>query len=117
NAMTYPDKTVYPVASENDKDFFNLQDVYLDAVFNPRVLNKEEIFLQEGKSIKIDEDGKFSVSGVVYNEMKGAITNPDTHIINEINKYLYKDSCYQYISGGNPYDISKLSYEEFLESF
>ncbi|MDU2202599.1 MAG: insulinase family protein, partial [Anaerococcus hydrogenalis] len=117
NAMTYPDKTVYPVASENDKDFFNLQDVYLDAVFNPRVLNKEEIFLQEGKSIKIDEDGKFSVSGVVYNEMKGAITNPDTHIINEINRYLYKDSCYQYISGGNPYDISKLSYEEFLDYY
>lgn len=117
NAMTYPDKTVYPVASENDKDFFNLQDVYLDAVFNPRVLNKEEIFLQEGKSIKIYEDGKFSVSGVVYNEMKGAITNPDTHIINEINKYLYKDSCYQYISGGNPYDISKLSYEEFLDYY
>ncbi len=117
NAMTYPDKTVYPVASENDKDFFNLQDVYLDAVFNPRVLNKEEIFLQEGKSIKIDENGKFSVSGVVYNEMKGAITNPDTIIINEINKYLYKDSCYQYVSGGNPYDISKLTYEEFLDFY
>lgn len=117
NAMTYPDKTVYPVASENDKDFFNLQDVYLDAVFNPRVLNKEEVFLQEGKSIKIDENGKFSVSGVVYNEMKGAITNPDTIIINEINKYLYKDSCYQYVSGGNPYDISKLTYEEFLDFY
>lgn len=117
NAMTYPDKTVYPVASENDKDFFNLQDVYLDAVFNPRVLNKEEIFLQEGKSIKIVENGKFSVSGVVYNEMKGAITNPDTIIVNEINKYLYKDSCYQYVSGGNPYDISKLSYEEFLDFY
>lgn len=117
NAMTYPDKTVYPVASENDKDFFNLQDVYLDAVFNPRVLNKEEIFLQEGKSIKIDEDENFSVSGVVYNEMKGATTNPDTIIINEINKYLYKNSCYQYVSGGNPYDISKLSYEEFLDYY
>ncbi|WP_311370474.1 insulinase family protein [Anaerococcus hydrogenalis] len=117
NAMTYPDKTVYPVASENDKDFFNLQDVYLDAVFNPRVLDKEEIFLQEGKSIKIDEDGNFSVSGVVYNEMKGATTNPDTIIINEINKYLYKNSCYQYVSGGNPYDISKLSYGEFLDYY
>ena len=117
NAMTYPDKTVYPVASENDKDFFNLQDVYLDAVFNPRVLNKEEIFLQEGKSIKIDENGKFSVSGVVYNEMKGATTNPDTIIVNEINKYLYKNSCYQYVSGGNPYDISKLTYDEFLDFY
>lgn len=117
NAMTYPDKTVYPVASENDKDFFNLQDVYLDAVFNPKVLGKEEIFLQEGKSIKIDENGKFSVSGVVYNEMKGATTNPDTIILNEINKYLYKDSCYQYVSGGNPYDISKLTYDEFLDFY
>lgn len=117
NAMTYPDKTVYPVASENDKDFFNLQDVYLDAVFNPKVLGKEEIFLQEGRSIKIDKDGKFSVSGVVYNEMKGATTNPDTIIVNEINKYLYKDSCYQYVSGGNPYDISKLTYDEFLDFY
>ena len=117
NAMTYPDKTVYPVASENDKDFFNLQDVYLDAVFNPKVLGKEEIFLQEGKSIKIDENGKFSVSGVVYNEMKGATTNPDTIIVNEINKYLYKNSCYEYVSGGNTYDISKLSYEEFLDFY
>lgn len=114
NAMTYPDKTVYPVSSENDKDFFNLQDVYLDAVFFPKVLEREEIFLQEGRNIKIDEDGKFSISGVVYNEMKGALTNPDTILVNHINKYLYKNSCYEYISGGNPSDIANLSYEEFI---
>lgn len=117
NAMTYPDKTVYPVASENDKDFFNLQDVYLDAVFNPRVLEKEEIFLQEGRNFKFDDEGKLTVSGVVYNEMKGAMTNPDTILVNHINKYLYKGSTYEYISGGNPYDISKLSYDEFLDFY
>ncbi|MDY3005554.1 insulinase family protein [Anaerococcus porci] len=117
NAMTFPDKTVYPVASENEKDFFNLQDVYLDAVFNPRVLEKEEIFLQEGRNYRFNEDRELEVSGVVYNEMKGAMTNPDTIIVNHINKYLYKDSCYEYISGGNPYDIAKLTYDEFVDYY
>lgn len=117
NAMTYPDKTVYPVSSENDKDFFNLQDVYLDAVFNPMVLKKEEIFLQEGRNYKIKDGGDLDVSGVVYNEMKGAITNPDTIVLNHINKYLYKDSPYQYVSGGDPKEIVKLSYNEFIDYY
>ena len=117
NAMTYPDKTVYPVSSENDKDFFNLQDVYLDAVFNPRVLEKEEIFLQEGRNYKIKDDGDLDVSGVVYNEMKGAMTSPDTIVLNHINKYLYKDSPYEYVSGGDPKEIVKLSYDEFIDYY
>ena len=117
NAMTYPDKTVYPVSSENDKDFFNLTDVYLDAVFNPRVLEKEEIFLQEGWHYEIEEDGKLGISGVVYNEMKGSLTDPDTIVYNEITKHLYKGSTYEYISGGDPYEIYKLSYEEFLDFY
>lgn len=117
NAMTFPDKTVYPVSSENDKDFFNLTDVYLDAVFNPRVLEKEEIFMQEGWHYELKDDGKLGISGVVYNEMKGALTDPDTIVYNEINKYLYKDSPYEYISGGDPYEIPKISYEEFIDFY
>lgn len=117
NAMTYPDKTVYPVSSENDKDFYNLTDVYLDAVFNPRILEKEEIFLQEGWHYEIKEDGSLDISGVVYNEMKGALTDPDTLIYNDLIAYLYKGSPYQYVSGGDPFEIPKLSYDEFLDFY
>src|SRR5699024_6637426 len=101
----------------NDKDFFNLTDVYLDADFNPRVLEKEEIFLQEGWHYEIEDDGKLDISGVVYNEMKGSLTDPDTIVYNEITKHLYKGSTYEYISGGDPYEIYKLSYEEFLDFY
>lgn len=117
NAMTYPDKTIYPVSSENDKDFFNLTDVYLDAVFNPRVLEKKEIFMQEGWHYKIDDNNNLDISGVVYNEMKGALTDPDTMIYNDIVKNLYKNSPYEYISGGDPYEIPKISYEEFVDFY
>lgn len=117
NAMTYPDKTIYPVSSENDKDFFNLTDVYLDAVFNPRVIEKEEIFMQEGWHYEIDKDNNLDISGVVYNEMKGALTDSDTIIYNDIIKYLYKNSPYEFISGGDPYEIPKITYDEFVDFY
>lgn len=116
NAMTYPDKTCYPVASRNAKDFKNLVDVYLDAVFNPIVYKKKNIFYQEGWHYEIknvDDDIKYN--GVVYNEMKGAYSSIYTIIFDELFKYLYPDTTYSYSSGGNPYNIPDLTYEKFLE--
>ncbi len=113
NAMTYPDKTVYPVSSENDKDFFNLTDVYLDAVFNPLVTSKKEILDQEGWHYVMDEDKITGISGVVYNEMKGALTDPDEIVYDDYISYLYKNSPYQYQSGGDPAEIYKLDFKEF----
>ncbi|WP_297811707.1 insulinase family protein [uncultured Finegoldia sp.] len=116
NAMTYPDKTCYPVASRNAKDFKNLVDVYLDAVFNPIVYKKKNIFYQEGwhyEIKKVDDDIKYN--GVVYNEMKGAYSSIYTIIFDELFKYLYPDTTYSYSSGGNPYNIPDLTYEKFLE--
>ena len=117
NAMTYPDKTLYPVSSENDKDFFNLTDVYLDAVFNPAVINKKEILDQEGWHYEMDADKVSGISGVVYNEMKGALTDPEELIYNDIISHLYKNSPYQYESGGDPGEIYKLTFEEFKEFY
>ena len=117
NAMTYPDKTVYPVSSENDKDFYNLTDVYLDAVFNPAVRHKREILDQEGWHYEIENDKITGVSGVVYNEMKGALTDPDELVYNDFVSYLYKNSPYEYESGGDPYEIYKLSYDEFVDFY
>ena len=88
NAMTYPDKTVYPVSSENDKDFFNLTDVYLDAVFNPQVINKKEILDQEGWHYNMKDNKITGISGVVYNEMKGALTDPEEIVYNDLISYL-----------------------------
>lgn len=117
NAMTYPDKTVYPVSSENEKDFNNLVDVYLDAVFNPLVLEKKEILDQEGWHYEL-KDGKVKgISGVVYNEMKGALSDPESLIYNDIKELLYKGSCYEYESGGNPDFIGDLTYDEFLDFY
>lgn len=113
NAMTYPDKTVYPVSSENNKDFFNLTDVYLDAVFNPLVTNKKEILDQEGWHYVMDKDKITGISGVVYNEMKGALTDPDEIVYDDFISYLYKNSPYQYQSGGDPAEIYKLDFKEF----
>lgn len=116
NAITYPDKTCYPVASRNDKDFKNLVDVYLDAVFNPIVYEKENIFYQEGWHYElknIDDDIKYN--GVVYNEMKGSYSSIYTIIFDELYKYLYPDTTYSYSSGGDPYHIPDLTYEKFLE--
>ncbi|WP_394019075.1 insulinase family protein [Anaerococcus cruorum] len=117
NAMTYPDKTVYPVSSENDKDFYNLTDVYLDAVFNPSVRHKREILDQEGWHYEMDKDKITGISGVVYNEMKGALTDPDEIVYDDFVSYLYKNSPYEYESGGDPADIYKISYDEFLDFY
>lgn len=117
NAMTYPDKTVYPVSSENEKDFNNLVDVYLDAVFNPLVLEKKEILDQEGWHYELEDDKVTGISGVVYNEMKGALSDPESLIYNDIKELLYKGSCYEYESGGNPDFIGDLTYDEFLDFY
>ena len=117
NAMTYPDKTVYPVSSENDKDFYNLTDVYLDAVFNPTVRHKREILDQEGWHYEMDNDKITGISGVVYNEMKGALTDPDEIVYDNFISYLYKNSPYEYESGGDPADIYKISYDEFVDFY
>ena len=94
NAMTYPDKTVYPVASRNEKDFLNLMDVYLDAVLYPNIYKYKEIFMQEGWHYEIDEeDKKLKINGVVYNEMKGAYSSPDSVLFRKIPNVLYPDTC------------------------
>lgn len=116
NAMTYPDKTIYPVASTNDKDFHNLMDVYLDSVFHPNVYKREEIFCQEGVTYSLEsEDGELTYNGVVYNEMKGAFSSPDDVIERVIAESLYPDTCYGVESGGNPDYIPELTYEKFLD--
>lgn len=117
NAMTYPDKTVFPVSSENDKDFRNLVDVYTDAVFAPLVVDKKQILDQEGWHYDIDGDQVVGISGVVYNEMKGALSDPESIIDNDINSYLYKNSPYQYESGGDPRFIKDLTFEEFQKFY
>ena len=114
NAMTYPDKTVYPVASCNDTDFQNLMDVYMDAVFYPNIYKYEEIFRQEGWHYEMeDADAPLTLNGVVYNEMKGAFSSPDDVLSREILNSLYPDNAYQFESGGDPKVIPELTYEEF----
>lgn len=116
NAMTYPDKTVYPVASCNDKDFQNLMHVYMDAVFYPNIYQHDEIFRQEGWSYKLDEaNGKLEYNGVVYNEMKGAFSSPDGVLDRMILNSLFPDTSYAYESGGDPEVIPELTYEQFLD--
>ena len=116
NAMTSSMKTMYPVASCNDTDFKNLMDVYLDAVFHPNIYKHKEIFLQEGWSYKLDNiDGELTISGVVYNEMKGAFSSPDSVLYRYIRHTIFPDNEYSYESGGDPQYIPELSYEEFLD--
>ncbi|MCF6464867.1 insulinase family protein [Clostridium sp. Cult2] len=116
NAMTFSDKTLYPVASRNEKDFFNLMDVYLDAVFYPQIYEIPEIFMQEGWHHEIfNEEDSIRYKGVVYNEMQGAYSSPERILGENIGKSLYPDTCYQYSSGGNPDVIPELSYEAFLD--
>ena len=113
NAMTYPDRTVYPVASCNHQDFANLMDVYLDAVFNP--LLSENTFLQEGWHYDINpETSELSYSGVVYNEMLGSYSDPENVLMDELHKILFPDSVYGHSSGGDPDYIPNLSYAEFV---
>ncbi len=116
NAMTYPDRTVYPVASRNQQDFINLMDVYLDAVFNPLI--NEDTFLQEGWHYAINpEGGDLTYSGVVYNEMLGAYSDPENLLMDEIGRALFPDSIYGKSSGGDPKHIPQLTYPKFIEFY
>ncbi|MBE5063586.1 insulinase family protein [Lachnospiraceae bacterium DSM 108991] len=118
NAFTFPDKTMYPVSSRNQKDFLNLMDVYLDAVLHPLCLEREEIFRQEGWHYELDSpEGELSCNGVVYNEMKGMYASPDTLIDSALNRALFPDNCYQFQSGGDPACIPALTYEEYRAQY
>lgn len=113
NAMTYPDKTCYPVASQNVKDFYNLIDVYLDAVFYPKIT--QPIFQQEGWHFEIgDEKHLLTYKGVVFNEMKGAYSSPDSLLAEYSQQSLFPDNTYGFDSGGDPVEIPNLTYEQFL---
>lgn len=128
NAMTFPDKTLYPVASTNEQDLFNLMDVYLDAVFHPQIYVKPTIFEQEGWHHELlveDADGTLgdltadntvlTYNGVVYNEMKGALSDPTAVLFNDVQQALFPDTCYGFESGGTPQSIPTLTYENFLD--
>ena len=114
NAMTYPDKTVYPVSTRNDKDLLNLMDIYLDAVFHPAIYSNRSIFRQEGWHYEDEGDGNYSYQGVVLNEMKGAFASPDSLMEDSIMKMLFPDNCYGFVSGGDPECIPDLTYEQFI---
>lgn len=115
NAMTYPDKTLYPVASVNDKDFQNIMDVYLDAVFYPRTYSNEKIFRQEGWHYEMSSpEDELKINGVVYNEMKGVFSSPDELLENAQTASLFPDNTYGLNSGGDPDCIPDLTYEDFL---
>ena len=132
NAMTYPDKTIYPVATTNEQDLYNLMDVYLDAVFNPAIYTKPTIFEQEGWHYELDlpegaEDagngssaslrkGTLRYNGVVFNEMKGALSDPMSVLDDAVNAALYPDTAYAHESGGDPRAIPALTYEQFLDT-
>lgn len=118
NAMTYPDKTLYPIASYNDKDFKNLMDVYMDAVFHPNILKCTEIFRQEGWHYELEEkDAPLTINGVVYNEMKGAYSSPEEMLQTAISKALFPDNAYGKDSGGNPNHIPELTYEAYIDFY
>ncbi|NLB40809.1 MAG: insulinase family protein, partial [Clostridiales bacterium] len=115
NAMTYPDKTVYPIASRNDKDFVNLMDVYLDAVFYPNIYDQPETLMQEGWHYELENmDKPLTYKGVVYNEMKGAFSSPEQVLFRKIQESLYPDTPYANESGGDPDYIPDLTQEDFL---
>ncbi len=116
NAMTYPDKTVYPVASCNDQDFKNLMDVYMDAVLHPNIYQEKNIFRQEGWHYELDDpEGELTLNGVVYSEMKGEYSSPDSVAERELQRSLYPDTPYSYDSGGDPDVIPDLTYEDYLD--
>ena len=142
NAMTYPDKTIYPVATTNEQDLYNLMDVYLDAVFNPAIYTKPTIFEQEGWHYELDlpegvegegcngdagevdfeacpkklREGTLHYNGVVFNEMKGALSDPMSVLDDAVNAVLYPDTAYAHESGGDPRAIPALTYEQFLDT-
>ena len=114
NAMTYSDRTCYPVASRNDKDFYNLVDVYLDAVFNPNAVKEERIFRQEGWRYEVDGEGEIGYNGVVYSEMKGVYSSADSIAAYHNARLLFPGGTYSYDSGGHPDAITDLTYEDFV---
>ena len=117
NAITFPDKTCYPVSSRNWKDFLNLMRVYMDAVLHPLIYSRPEIFEQEGWHYELpDGAGNPIYKGVVFNEMKGSLSSPDAILENELARRLYPDTCYRFVSGGDPAHIPDLTYEKFLDS-
>ncbi len=120
NAMTFPDKTMYPVASTNERDLMNLMDVYLDAVFNPAIYAKPAIFEQEGWHYEVEnrgeEDERLAFNGVVFNEMKGALSDPDSVLYDALSAALFPDTTYRFESGGTPEAIPTLTYEGFLDN-
>lgn len=116
NAMTSADFTMYPVASRNRKDFFNLMNVYLDAVFHPRIYQDKRIFLQEGWRLELGKpDGELAYNGIVYNEMKGAFSSPSRVLDFIVSRALFPDNTYGHSSGGYPDNIPELGYEQFLQ--
>lgn len=116
NAMTFPDKTFYPVSSTNEKDFLNLMRVYLDAVFHPLIYSRPEIFRQEGWHYEFDENGNPNYKGVVFNEMKGAFADAGLLMESAMSRALFPDTSYRFVSGGDPEKIPNLTYDEFLDS-
>ncbi|MGL5346237.1 MAG: insulinase family protein [Peptostreptococcaceae bacterium] len=117
NAMTFSDKTVYPIASKNEKDFFNLMDVYLDAVFNPNIYNTKEILMQEGWHYHLEnKEDELTYKGVVYNEMQGAFSSPDGVLMRKIQETLFPDNTYKNESGGDPKYIPDLTYKQFIDT-
>ena len=108
NAMTFPDRTFYPVSSRNDQDFINLLRVYMDAVLHPQIYDRPEIFGQEGWHYELGEDGGLSCKGVVFNEMKGTFASPDALLEREMTRCLFPDTCYRFVSGGDPEHIPEL---------
>ena len=117
NAFTYPDKTMYPVSSRNDRDFMNLMSVYLDAVFHPLIYRNPNIFYQEGWHYEIrNEEDEPVYKGVVLNEMKGAFASVDEILVDQLNRMVFKDNCYRFVSGGDPSCITDLTYEKFIET-
>ena len=118
NAMTYPEKTLYPIASYNNQDFKNLMDVYLDAVFHPNIMRYREIFMQEGWHYELEsQDAPLVINGVVYNEMKGAYSSPDEILETAITQALFPDNTYSKNSGGDPEHIPELTYEDYLDFY
>lgn len=117
NAMTFGDKTMYPVSSRNKQDYLNLMSVYLDAVFAPALLHNPNIFYQEGRHTEITEDGTTSYKGVVFNEMKGSMSSVDQKIWQDLTTQLFPDNCYRFNSGGDPKVIPDLTYEQFVATY
>ena len=114
NAMTFPDKTVYPVSSRNRQDFRNLMDIYMDAVLHPLAVSDPKVFRQEGWRLEFDADGNPVFQGVVYNEMKGAFSDVSRVLERAMMENLFPETCYRHCSGGNPANIPELTYEQFV---